>query len=253
MNINSNFPFKLIQNNSNKKNQLSFTLLNKDYYLLNLLHKNNKENNRYPMLSDRENNNNKLTKKRKKIVKVKELNINNIFHKINIKHRNKNSIFKESDNFYDSLFFKTKKKIYRYNSCHFNLKDKIQLLEPKSKLKSPLVITPLNKINNDLNKPIKNKRNKLTQLKRSFTYKTFYAKEKNKIKGDYILTNSPRKNGVNTINNKKNEGTQINNDCFHNKELKNRKVYSTIHRKKYCSPKSIIFQRQMKFLKKIGE
>ena len=238
-----NSPMKLKANIENKKIQLSFTILNKNYYLLNSAQKRNKENYKSPMISNNENNHNSA-KKKKKIFRFKELNLNNVFQKVNIKYRNKNESLKDSNNKFD-LFFKTKKKIYRYNSCRFNTKDKNGILKSAKKIKNPLVITPLSKFNRNLNKTNKNKRNKLKNLKRNFTYKTFDEKDRKKINRDYILTNSMRKNEINSINNKKNEGTQITNDYFQYGNFINKKTYSII-RAKYCSPKSIIFQRQIK-------
>ena len=255
------FKLKLIPNHVNKKTQISFTFKNKDYYSLNSVHKKTKEDNYiYSLLSNDENNNN-LIKKRKKASNIYDLNINNVFQKINNKSRNKNETIKEPDTNINFLFFKTKKKIYRYNSFHYNSKDKNEILEPIRTFKNPLIITPLNKIIPNLKKTNKNRINKLIILKnleykykikgikRNFTYETFYKTERKKIpklNRDYISINSMKKKEMNLTNNKKSQGTQININYFHYDNFFNKKTFSIINRTNYCSPKSIIFQRKLK-------
>ena len=94
-----------------------------------------------------------------------------------------------------------------------------------------------------------NKKNRLLKkLKKSYTYKSYEEKEINKLNENYFLSNSlkninSKQKKLYLNNNKISEGTQINSDIIN---LMNKKIITTIYRRKYCSPKNIIFQRELK-------
>ena len=219
------FHLKLIPNFSYRKEKLSVPVRNKDFYLYNLLQRKNMKNKEQTKLSNNENNN--LIKKKKKLMKLKELNLNNIFQKKVIKSINKVESNKNLDNNFKFFFLKNKK--------------------------NGLIITSLNKINNDLKEKNMIKKNKLKQLKRSFTYKSYKENEVQKLDEDYYISNSINKNNIKTkFKTKKNEGTQINlNYVNYNNFNHHNNNNTTISRNKYCSPKSIIFQREFKKFKSL--
>ena len=245
------FHLKLIPNFSYRKEKLSVPVRNKDFYLYNLLQRKNMKNKEQTKLSNNENNN--LIKKKKKLMKLKELNLNNIFQKKVIKSINKVESNKNLDNNFKFFFLKNKKNGPRYNSCIFMTKNKTDKLDIVNKIKNPLIITSLNKINNDLKEKNMIKKNKLKQLKRSFTYKSYKENEIQKLDEDYYISNSINKNNIKAkFKTKKNEGTQINlNYANYNNFNHHNNNNTTISRNKYCSPKSIIFQREFKKFKSL--
>lgn len=245
------FHLKLIPNFSYRKEKLSVPVRNKDFYLYNLLQRKNMKNKEQTKLSNNENNN--LIKKKKKLMKLKELNLNNIFQKKVIKSINKVESNKNLDNNFKFFFLKNKKNGPRYNSCIFMTKNKTDKFDIVNKIKNPLIITSLNKINNDLKEKNMIKKNKLKQLKRSFTYKSYKENEVQKLDEDYYISNSINKNNIKTkFKTKKNEGTQINlNYVNYNNFNHHNNNNTTISRNKYCSPKSIIFQREFKKFKSL--
>ena len=245
------FHLKLIPNFSYRKEKLSVPVRNKDFYLYNLLQRKNMKNKEQTKLSNNENNN--LIKKKKKLMKLKELNLNNIFQKKVIKSINKVESNKNLDNNFKFFFLKNKKNGPRYNSCIFMTKNKTGKFDIVNKIKNPLIITSLNKINNDLKEKNMIKKNKLKQLKRSFTYKSYKENEVQKLDEDYYISNSINKNNIKTkFKTKKNEGTQINlNYVNYNNFNHHNNNNTTISRNKYCSPKSIIFQREFKKFKSL--
>ena len=175
------FHLKLIPNFSYRKEKLSVPVRNKDFYLYNLLQRKNMKN-----------------KEQTKLMKLKELNLNNIFQKKVIKSINKVESNKNLDNNFKFFFLKNKKNGPRYNSCIFMTKNKTDKFDIVNKIKNPLIITSLNKINNDLKEKNMIKKNKLKQLKRSFTYKSYKENEVQKLDEDYYISNSINKNNIKT-------------------------------------------------------
>ena len=256
MNTMNYFHLKLIPNFSYRKEKLSVPVRNKDFYLFNLLQRKNMENREHLKLHNNEiNNSNNPLRKKKKLIRLKELNINNIFQKVDIKSKKKDESNKNFENNFKFFFLKTKKKVPRYNSCHFITKNKTDKLEISNKIKNPLIITSLNKNNNDLKEKNMNKKTKLKKLKKSFTYKSYTGNEVQKLNEDYFISNSINKNSTKLkLQTKKNEGTQINlNYVNYNNFNNHNNNNTTINRNKYCSPKSIIFQRKFKKFKSLDD
>jgi len=254
MNSLNSFHLKLIPNFSYRKEKLSIPLRNKDFYLFNLLHRKNIKNKEYIKSTKNDNNivNHNSAKKTRKLKILKELSINNFFQKINIKNKSQDESNKNLDNNFKFLFLKTKKKVQRYNSCYFSPKDKADKLESSNLIKNPLIITSFNQNNLILKMNNKNKKNKLKKLKKNLTYKTLNENELKKFNEDYFISNSINKNSsITNFKTKKSEGTQINLNYVSYNNLNNRDNYTTISRNKYCSPKSIIFQREYKKIKSL--
>ena len=252
MNLINNFHLKVIPNFSYKKERISLPLRNKDYYLFNLLHKKYKEKHECPKLSEGEFiNNNKPLKKPKKLLKIKELNLDSIYVRKYIKNTKKEESAKNIDNNHNIFIIKSKKLLTKLCLSRFITKDKTKI--DNLKLSNPnnaLTITPLNNFNNNNFQVRKyNKKNRLLKkLKKSYTYKSYEEKEINKLNENYFLSNSlkninSKQKKLYLNNNKISEGTQINSDTIN---LMNIKIITTIYRRKYCSPKSIIFHRELK-------
>ena len=242
----NSFHLKLIPNFTYRKEGLSIPLRNKDFYLFNLLHKKNIKNKECVKVSKNENTNNRI-KKAKKLIILKELNTNNIFQNINKNYKNQDETRKNFDINFKYFFLKAKKKVYRYNSCHFVAGDKTNKLENSHNIKNPLIITSFSKNNLSVKEKNKNRKNKLNKLKRSFTYKCLNENKIQKLDEDYFISNSISKNyQKRKIKIKKSEGTQINLNYVNYNNFNSHKITTTISRNKYCSPKSIIFQRDLK-------
>ena len=107
----NSFHLKLIPNFSYRKEKLSVPVRNKDFYLFNLLQRKNMENREHLKLHNNEiNNSNNPLRKKKKLIRLKELNINNIFQKVDIKSKKKDESNKNFENNFKFFFLKTKKK-----------------------------------------------------------------------------------------------------------------------------------------------
>lgn len=241
----------IIPNFSYRKEKLSMPLRNKDFYLFNLLHKKNIEKNDFPKITNNENNNNNQIKRKRKLMKLKELSTQNYFNKVNIKYKNQEESFKNLDNNFKSLFFKNKNDRTRYNSNNFISKDQADKFESSNKINNFLVITSLNRNNKNDNsrEKRKTKKNKLTKIiKRSFTYKSFNDNDLKKFDEDYFISNSIPKNSKIQKKEQKNESTQIN---LNNNNFIKHQNTMTIRRNKYCSPRSIIFQSHFRKFKSL--
>lgn len=151
MNLINNFHLKVIPNFSYKKERISLPLRNKDYYLFNLLHKKYIEKHECPKLSEGEFiNNNKPLKKPKKLLKIKELNLDSIYVRKYIKDTKKEESVKNIDNNHNIFIIKSKKLLTKLCSSRFITKDKTKI--DNLKLSNPnnaLTITPLNNFNNN--------------------------------------------------------------------------------------------------------
>ena len=245
----NSFHLKLIPNFTYRKEGLSIPIRNKDFYLFNLLQKKNIKNKEYVNVSNNENNTNTSNriKKTKKMMRLKELNTNNIFQNINKNYKNQDETRKNFDINFKSFLLNAKKKIYRYNSFHFVAGDKTNKLGNSHDIKNPLIITCFSKNNLSVKEKNKNRKNKLIKLKRSFTYKCLNENKIQKFEEDYFISNSISKNyQKKKIKIKKSEGTQINLNYVNYNNLNSHKISTTISRNKFCSPKSIIFQRDLK-------
>lgn len=247
MNTINHFHLKLIPNFSYRKENLSLPLRNKDYYLFNLLHKKNKEKNESIKISDNVNNINNKIKITKKLMNLKEFNINNLYPKINIQNEKQDRSFKNLNNKLKKFFFfRNTKKEPKFSSSNNVKEDNTDKFDSSNKLTNPLIITSCNKVIINFKEKNKKRRNRLISLKRNFTFKDSKENEIKKLEENYFLSNSIQRNYSKLKNRrKKNEGTQINLD--YNTFYKH-KSFTTIYRKKYCSPKSIMFQNHfMKF------
>ena len=213
---------KLLPKPDNGQKKLSLFLRNQDYYLNRLLNKKGMRNNNN-IIKFKENNKDFPFIKIKKIIKVgtngffsfKKIDYNSIsinrksfkmFEKINNNHNNK-------------------KTLIRYNSCRiFNKrKTSIDNLDNKISINNPLIITHIKKM-----KVINNNSNSFYKYKRNFSSKSVQKEEAKSINNNY----------------KVNKSTQMN---FKDKESNTFFSEKKINRMKidYCSPKSIIFKRNL--------
>ena len=245
MNSFNSFQLKIIPNFSYKKEKLSVALRNKDFYLFNLLHKKNLMKNETLKLLNINNNranNNKLIDQ-KNINQLKELNMNknNFLQKKDIKSKYQDEVIKNIENNFNNFYGKTQKKPFRHNSTYFLMRDKIDI-EPVNNIKNPLVITSLFKNNNNIKEKNRNKKKKLKIIKKNSTFKILNKDEIEKMKKNYIISNSIIKKERKKT--KINEGAQVDINIvnYYNYNTKIDKMF--ISRNNFCSPKSIIFQRE---------
>jgi len=243
MNSKNSFHLKLIPNFSYSKEKLSVALRNKDFYLFNLLHKKSLKERNALKLSNNNNNRTNVNefKRPRKLIQIKELNMNNLFAQKKIKSKNYDESNKNIENYFNNFFIKTQRKTFRHNSSFFLIKDKMDI-EPLNNIKNSLIITSLFKNNINTKEKNKEKKKKLKKIKKSFTLKILNKEEIEKLKANYFLSNSIIKNEAKKT--RKNEGTQFNMNFvnYHNMNAKKNKMI--ISRNSFCSPKSIIFQKE---------
>ena len=159
MNSKNSFHLKLIPNFSYSKEKLSVALRNKDFYLFNLLHKKSLKERNALKLSNNNNNRTNVNefKRPRKLIQIKELNMNNLFDQKKIKSKNYDESNKNIENYFNNFFIKTQRKTFRHNSSFFLIKDKMDI-EPLNNIKNSLIITSLFK--NNINTKEKNKEKK---------------------------------------------------------------------------------------------
>ena len=195
MNSKNSFHLKLIPNFSYSKEKLSVALRNKDFYLFNLLHKKSLKERNALKLSNNNNNRTNVNefKRPRKLIQIKELNMNNLFDQKKIKSKNYDESNKNIENYFNNFFIKTQRKTFRHNSSFFLIKDKMDI-EPLNNIKNSLIITSLFKNNINTKEKNKEKKKKLKKIKKSFTLKILNKEEIEKLKANYFLSNSIIKN-----------------------------------------------------------
>lgn len=235
---------KLIHNSSYNEDKLSSYITNKDYYLYNLINRKRKEKNEITKIMQ----NNIIHKTKRKIndiFKINDLSKSNIFKSQYKTHKNKEVSNQSKKRSLKFVFFKTAKKSVKHNPIDSIQKIKKNIFVLPKKIKNPLIITPLNKNINNCNIKKNCERNKLKKFKRSFTSK-INKESPIKLYNNNLSLSLLKKNLFKT---KISEGTQINIVLINENKFVNKKPVSPINRYKYCSPKSVIFQRKLKKIK----
>ena len=240
------FHLKLISNSSYYKEKFSLPITNKDYFLNNLISRKRKEKLENSKIS-------RYDSIHKPKSKIKALFKNSNPY---IKFRNFSKILRKSeeskkviDTDLQLIIKNTPKKIVKYNSTNMIKQNNTEKFVLSKKFKTPLIITPLSKSNNNIIKKKNNGRNKINKFKKSFTTSNY--KENDEILKNNFFSITPIEKFIlfkSTKPNKVSEGTQINKDLFNENKFVNNKNKPLIHKKRFCSPKSIIFQKKVRKL-----
>ena len=245
---------KLIMNSSYYKDKFSFPIINKDYYLYDLINRKRKGKIEDLIISQ-----NDIIQKSKIKIKIKKffnyLNINDKFKNFSqtIKKRAESS--KNIDTDLNILFKKKVEKRSKFNTTKYiKLINNENFVKSKN-IKNSLIITPLSKSNSNFIAKKNKRKNNLTKFKKSYTTMNFKENEKEEILKNSFLSITPiKKNQL--FKSKKikkiSEGTQINTDYLFN-EIKfvNNKHNSAINMYKYFSPNSIRYQKELKKMKSV--
>ena len=240
---------KLIMNSSYYKDKFSFPIMNKDYYLYNLIYRKRKEKIENSIISPND------------IIPISNLKIKTFFKDPNTynKFKNISQIIKKSeeskkvmDTDLQFIFKKTPIKIVKFNSTNMIRQNNTEKFVLPKELKNPLIITPLSKTNTNFVKKKTNRKNKLKEMQKSFTT-VYYKRDEPILKNNFLSITPIRKNLISKsiTNHKISEGTQINKDLFNENKFVNTKYNSAINKYKYFSPKSSIFQRKLKKIKSV--
>ena len=232
---------KLVSKSDNIHNKLILFLRNQDYYLNRLLNKNGMKSSSNNILIKNENNKAFPFIKIKKIVRVGRNGFYS-FKKIDYNYSYKNKKSHRDFEKINNNQHNNKKTLIRYNSCHLFNKNKTlyKNLENKKTINNPLIITHINNV-----KINSKSTNNFHKYKRNFSSKSVQKEEiKSSINNiklrNFILLQKSKC----MIICKKNEGNQMNfndkesNIFFSENKIKKIKI-------DYCSPKSIIFQRNL--------
>ena len=231
---------KLIPNSTYNEDKLSLQITNKDYYLYDLISRKRKEKKENTKISQ----NDIINKTKRKINNIFKINRLDIFTSLNKTNKNRDNSNKNVKRNLKYTFFTTAKIPVKYNHNDLIQKNKKNKFVLPKKIKNPLIITSLNKNISDFNITKNYERNKLKKFKRSFTSKN---NKENYIKlyNNNLSLSSLKKNLFKT---KISEGTQINIALINENKFIN-KPNSAMNRYKYCSPKSIIFQKKSQKIK----
>lgn len=224
---------KLIPNSTYNEDKLSLHITNKDYYLYDLISRKRKEKKENTKISQ----NDIINKTKRKINNIFKINRLDIFTSLNKTNKNRDNSNKNVKRNLKYTFFTTAKIPVKYNHNDLIQKNKKNKFVLPKKIKNPLIITSLNKNISDFNITKNYERNKLKKFKRSFTSKNYI-----KLYNNNLSLSSLKKNLFKT---KISEGTQINIALINENKFIN-KPNSAMNRYKYCSPKSIIFQKKCK-------